>query len=220
MLLSSGQMINLFGFGFSRGKGTFEKKEGEKTHKIGYASGTCLFTSSSIMKKLDFFDNFLFAYHDDLDLCWRAAMIKIPSYYVSNSIVFHPREGYAFKWNSLKFFLMERNRIYCMLTHYTRKTIFRMLPALILVDFGVFFFYLKIGMGGQKIKATFSVIKNLKKINQKYNQIQKTRKISDKEIIKNFQDEIQVPGWILNKENNRFFNKFLKKLSQMTRKCI
>ena len=30
MLLSSGQMINLFGFGFSRGKGTFEKKEDEK----------------------------------------------------------------------------------------------------------------------------------------------------------------------------------------------
>ena len=147
-------------------------------------------------------------------------MIKIPSYYVSNSIVFHPREGYAFKWNSLKFFLMERNRIYCILTHYTRKTIFKMLPALILVDFGVFFFYLKKGMAGQKIKATFSVIKNLKKINQKYNQIQKTRKLSDKEIIKNFQDEIQVPGWMLNKENNRFFNKFLKKLSQMTRKCI
>tara|TARA_B100000315_G_scaffold84124_1_gene77135 strand:- start:500 stop:787 length:288 start_codon:yes stop_codon:yes gene_type:complete len=95
-----------------------------------------------------------------------------------------------------------------------------MLPALILVDFGVFFFYLKKGMGGQKIKSTFSVIKNLRKINQKYNQIQKTRKLSDKEIIKNFQDEIQVPGWILNKENNRFFNKFLKKLSQMTRECI
>ena len=88
MLLSSGQMINLFGFGFSRGKGTFEKKEDEKINKIGYASGTCMFTSSSIMKKLGFFDNFLFAYHDDLDLCWRAAMIKIPSYYVSNSIVF------------------------------------------------------------------------------------------------------------------------------------
>ena len=51
----------------------------------------------------------------------------------------------------------------------------------------IFFSILKKGMGGQKIKATFSVIKNLKKINQKYNQIQKTRKQSDKEIIKNFQ---------------------------------
>jgi hypothetical protein len=95
-----------------------------------------------------------------------------------------------------------------------------MLPALILVDFGVFFFYLKKGMGGQKIKATFSIIKNLNKINKKYNQIQKTRNLSDKEIIKNFQDEIQVPEWILDKENNKFFNKFLKKLSQMTRKYI
>jgi hypothetical protein len=75
-------------------------------------------------------------------------------------------------------------------------------------------------MGRQKIKATFSIIKNLKTINEKYKQIQKTRNLSDKEIIKNFQDEIQVPGWILDKENNRFFNKFLKKLSQVTRKCI
>ena len=27
-----------------------------------------------IMEKLEMFDSFLFAYHDDLDLCWRAAL--------------------------------------------------------------------------------------------------------------------------------------------------
>ena len=68
MLLSSGQMINLFGFGFSRGKGTFEKKEDEKTHKIGYASGTCfVYIIIHNEKNLIFLIIFFFAYHDDLD---------------------------------------------------------------------------------------------------------------------------------------------------------
>ena len=53
---------------------------------INYASGTCLFTSKQIFTQLDFFDSFLFAYHDDLDLCWRASMQGIQSYYT-----FHPQ---------------------------------------------------------------------------------------------------------------------------------
>tara|TARA_B110000014_G_C20125228_1_gene598769 strand:- start:874 stop:1920 length:1047 start_codon:yes stop_codon:yes gene_type:complete len=220
MLLSSGQMINLFGFGFSRGKGDLLANENEKLGKIGYASGTCMFLPLSVMKTLNYFDDFLFAYHDDLDLCWRAAMMNIPSYYVPESIVLHPREGYSFKWSNLKFFLMERNRIYCLLTHYSHKTIFKIFPSLILVDIGVFLFYLKKGMVFEKIKATCSIIKNFKKIKKKYNEIQITRELSDKKLIRNFHDEIQVPEWILNKESNIFFNQFLNKLSKFTRKFI
>ena len=220
MLLSSGQMINLFGFGFSRGKGTNLENSKNEQEKIGYASGTCMFLPLSLMKELNYFDDFLFAYHDDLDLCWRSAMMKFSSFYVPKSIVYHPREGYAFKWSKLKFFLMERNRMYCVLTHYSRKTILKILPSLILVDIGIFFFYLKKGMGIEKIKATLNIIKNLQKIHDRYMEIQKIRQISDKEIIENFQDEIQVPEWILNKEKNIFFNKFLIKLSRFTRRLI
>ena len=55
------------------------------------------------------FDSFLFAYHDDLDLCWRGMIKGIKSFYIHKSVVYHPLEGYSFKWNSFKFFLMERN---------------------------------------------------------------------------------------------------------------
>ena len=220
MLLSSGQMINLFGFGFSRGKGTFEKKEDKKTHKIGYASGTCLFTSSSIMKKLDFFDNFLFAYHDDLDLCWRGALVDIPSHYVPKAIVYHPPEGFSFKWSNFKFYLLERNRQYCILTHYSRSTFYKLLPSLLLVEMFVFIFYLKKGMLSSKIKANFSIVKNWKHINQKYSEIQKLRTVSDKIIVKSFSDEISVPKVVINKFYNNFFNNIIKKLSIFTKKFI
>ena len=118
MLLSTGQVLQLFGFGYSREKGDKDTDIHNKLEKISYASGTCLFTTKKILEKLNFFDPFLFAYHDDLDLCWRAAMIGINSFYVPTSIIYHPIEGYSFKWSQFKFYLIERNRQYCLLTHF------------------------------------------------------------------------------------------------------
>ena len=110
MLLSTGQMIQLFGFGYSRSKGDKDEKVFENIEQIDYASGTCLFTSKKILEKIGLFDPFLFAFHDDLELCWRASLNGINSFYVPKSIVYHPVEGTSFKWSPLKFTLMERNR--------------------------------------------------------------------------------------------------------------
>ena len=217
MLLSSGQFIQLFGFGYSRGKGEKHIQENNGVEKIGYASGTCLFTSKTILKKLDNFDPFLFAYHDDLDLCWRAAMSGINSFYVPTSVIFHPIEGYSFKWNKFKFYLMERNRQYCLLTHFTKSSYLKMLPSLILVDFAVSLFYLKKGMFITKIKTSLNILKNISKISKKYKKIQSTRTLSDREILNLFQDKIQVPKWVASEENSESFNNFLNKLSRISR---
>ena len=217
MLLSSGQFIQLFGFGYSRGKGEKHVQQNNGIEKIGYASGTCLFTSKTILEKLNNFDPFLFAYHDDLDLCWRAAMFGINSFYVPTSVIFHPIEGYSFKWNKFKFYLMERNRQYCLLTHFTKSSYLKMLPSLILVDFAVSLFYLKKGMFITKIKTSLNILKNISKISKKYKKIQSTRTLSDREILNLFQDKIQVPKWVASEENSESFNNFLNKLSRISR---
>lgn len=220
LILSTGNMVQLFGFGFSRGKGEKNSYQFEKDQEISYASGTCLFTSSEIMKSLSGFDSFLFAYHDDLDLCWRASLEGIKSYYIHSSVIYHPIEGYSFKWSPFKFYLMERNRLYCLFTHYTRITILKMLPSLILVDFAVTCFYAKKGLLLVKIKTHLNILKNLGTICKKYTEIQNARKISDKEIIENFLDNIEVPPWVMKQNQNEFFNKFLKKLSNFSRTFI
>tara|TARA_B100001013_G_C24434313_1_gene373061 strand:- start:315 stop:602 length:288 start_codon:yes stop_codon:yes gene_type:complete len=95
-----------------------------------------------------------------------------------------------------------------------------MLPALILTDIAVSCFYLKKGMLAAKFNSSLNILKNIKKINNKYQQIQNQRKYSDKEILNLFQDEIAVPTWVVSKESNTFFNKFLNKLSRLTREFI
>jgi hypothetical protein len=219
VIQSTGNMIQLFGFGYSRNKGDKDDNKSTNIESINYASGTCLFTSKQIFTQLDLFDSFLFAYHDDLDLCWRASMQGIQSYYVPTSIVLHPSEGFSFKWSKFKFFLLERNRLYCLFTHYSSSTILKFLPSLILVDVAVSFFYLKNGLFSEKIKASFSILKNLGTICSRYNEIQNKRIVHDKEIISNYKDEVILPKGTRIK-NNLPFNSLLRILSQLCRMII
>jgi GT2 family glycosyltransferase len=217
MLLSTGNMIQIFGFGYSRSKGDLDKGQYEKFEKINFASGTCIFTSKKIIEKIGLFESFLFAFHDDFELCWRGALIGINSFYVPLAIVYHPVEGYSFRWSPLKFKLLERNRKYCLLTLYSRSTFFKMIPGLILIDIAVFFFYLSKGMGKIKISADLEILKNLKNINKKYKNNQKIRKINDKELINQFKNEVMVPKWVIKDGTNIFFNRFLVIISKITR---
>ena len=80
------------------------------------------FTKTEIINKIGLFDPFIFLYHDDLDLGWRAAQLGINSYFVPNVKIFHA-ESYILKWSSKKFYWLERNRKYCILTHFFKNTI-------------------------------------------------------------------------------------------------
>jgi len=219
ILQSTGNMLHLFGFGFARDKGLLDNNERNKIEQIGYASGTCLFTSTTILKKVGLLDSFLFLYHDDLDLGWRAAQMGIKSYYVPSAIIYHA-ESYILKWSAKKFFWLERNRRYCLLTHYSKKTYRKMLPTLILVDILVWLFYLYKGFIGSKIRAEFDVMKNRQQISKKYHELEGKKVILDSELIKSFPDDIYVPGNVSGTATNKLFNRILSSLSKKAKRSI
>ena len=219
IIQSTGNMLHVFGFGFARDKGRKVVEKIEDVEKIGYASGTCLFTSKDVIDKVGLLDEFLFLYHDDLDLGWRAAQIGIDSYYVPKSKVFHV-ESYSLKWSSKKFYWLERNRKYCLLTHYSKKTYEKMRFSLILVDLFVWAFYISKGFLGVKIKAELDIIKNKKFIEKKYLELENKKTISDIELIKNFPDEIFVPSNVSQQSMNVTFNSILTKLSKKIKEKI
>ncbi len=108
----------------------------EEIEKINYASGTCLFTSKQVFDKVGLLDAFIFLYHDDLDLGWRALQIGINSYYVPKSRIFHV-ESYSLKWSEEKFYWLERNRKYCLHTHFSKNTYEKMKFSLFYQNFGM-----------------------------------------------------------------------------------
>ena len=219
IIQSTGNMLHVFGFGFARDKGRKVVEKIEDIEKIGYASGTCLFTSKDVIDKVGLLDEFLFLYHDDLDLGWRAAQIGINSYYVPKSKIFHV-ESYSLKWSSKKFYWLERNRKYCLQTHYSKETYSKIKFSLFVVDILVWLFYLSKGFLVAKIKAELDIKKNKEHIIKKYNELEKRKLIPDKELIKYFPDEIFVPKDVSKQSNNKNFNSVLTRLSKKVKKEI
>ena len=219
VLQSTGNMLHIFGFGFAKDKGKIDDEKMESVEKINYASGTCLFTSKIVLDKIGLLDPFLFLYHDDLDLGWRAAHIGINSFYVPKSIIYHA-ESYSIKWSSKKFYWLERNRKYCLLTHYSKETYAKMRLSLFLVHLCVWLFYLSKGFLGAKIKAELDIFRNRKTIKIRHNQLEKMKIVSDKDLIEKFPDEIFVPKNVSEPVFNQLFNKILSALSKKVKKKI
>ena len=170
-------------------------------------------------KKVGLFDPFIFLYHDDLDLGWRASQLGIKSYYVPTSIIYHA-ESYSLRWNAEKFYWLERNRKYCLLTHYSKQTHSKIFPTLLLVDFFVWMFYLTKGFLGSKIRAELNIIKNRKKIQKRYEELESKKIISDKELIIKFPDSLYVPSNVSGKNINSVFNSLIKRLSKTAKKSL
>ena len=219
VLQSTGNMMHVFGFGFAKDKGRKDGEADEEIKKIGYASGTCLFTSRNVLDKVGLLDAFLFLYHDDLDLGWRASQIGINSYYVPKSKIYHV-ESYSLKWSAKKFYWLERNRKYCLLTHYSKNTYAKMYSSLCLVDLFVWFFYISKGFLGAKIKAELDIRRNRKFIETKYQELEKKKTVPDEKIIQEFPDEIFVPTNVSDNFMNGSFNSVLSKLSKKVKKKI
>ncbi|SVB25106.1 uncharacterized protein METZ01_LOCUS177960 [marine metagenome] len=219
VLQSTGNMIHIFGFGFAKDKGRKDVEVDEEIKKIGYASGTCLFTSRNVLDKVGLLDSFLFLYHDDLDLGWRASQIGINSYYVPKSKIYHV-ESYSLKWSAKKFYWLERNRKYCLLTHYSKNTYAKMYSSLCLVDLFVWFFYISKGFLGAKIKAELDIRRNRKFIETKYQELEKKKTVPDEKLIQEFPDEIFVPTNVSDNFMNESFNSILSKLSKKVKKKI
>ena len=219
ILRSTGNMIQLFGFGSSRDKGKMDTGEKNRIEEINYASGTCLFTSKSIIEKIGMFDPFLFLYHDDLELGWRASSLNIKSYFVPSVKIRHV-SSYTLKWSSKKFFWLERNRKYCIKIHYSNSTRKKISMQLFLVDVLVFFIYLSKGMLKAKIQADLDLFKNRKIINKKYFELEKQKSISDLSLIKNFSNTIFIPSEISSSLSTKIINRLLSILTNQAKRNL
>jgi GT2 family glycosyltransferase len=219
ILQSTGNMIHLFGFGFARDKGNLDNNEINKVTQVGYAAGTCLFSSKEIFLKLKLFDEFLFLYHDDLDLGWRAAQKGIVSYIVPQTKIYHA-ESYSLKWSKKKFFWLERNRRYCLMTHYSQNTLNKIHRELLITEFLIWLVYISKGYISAKIKAELDLRKNKELIIKKQKEIEKQKEISDIELIKTFPDRIEIPKFVSNNFQSKWFLNTIEKLSKKAKKKL
>ena len=217
---SCGDFTNIFGFGFARGRGKLDTGKYNEFQTISFPVGACTFSSTEIIKKIGFIDesHLFFLMLDDLDYGWRGWSMGIPSFYEPKAIIYHLGSP-VLQWSPQKFFFLERNRWICLLTLYSTKTLVKILPHLLLIDIGMFFHLLSKGLASTKIKASFSILKMYSVIKKRRESLVKKKKITDKKIIENFVDAVEIPQ-TMKEIPPDFFNKSLKSLSKLARRII
>ena len=182
-------IIHFLGFGYAE---KFQKIDNNKQNikKINYSSGAGVFISMSALKDLGYlFDETMFMYLEDLDLGWSLNILGYDNYLIPESVIYHK---YEFDKGMKQIYWFERNRLWIILKNYKLSTLFLILPAYLIMEFGQLFYAIKHKYFIQKLRSynfLFSS-KQLKILKEKRKYIQKKRKISDRKIFNSFSGKI------------------------------
>lgn len=137
------------------------------------------------------FDSNLFLYHEDHDLSWRIRLGGWVLRVIPQAIIFH---HYQFDKGIFKFYSSEKNRLFLLLKNLEWKTLFLIFPALILVEIAQVVHSLLNGWFKLKLKSYIELVGLFPIIFRKRRILQKSRKISDAEIVRLYEGDLRVSG--------------------------
>jgi len=222
---SLGNSTHFLGFGYCigyqeeldshlRGNDTKEQK-GDDT-EIFYPSGAAVLFKREVLEKTGLFDEEFWMYNEDQDLGWRVWLAGYKCVLAYDAVVHHK---YEFAKSIKQYYFMDRNRIIAILKNYHILTLLLIMPAFVIMEFGLILFSLKTGWFKEKIKVWKYFLSPEKWIYliKARKEVQKMRKIKDKEIVKMITGKIwyqEVDDWKL-RFINPFFNLYWKIIKRL-----
>ncbi|OGY89714.1 MAG: hypothetical protein A2927_00155 [Candidatus Komeilibacteria bacterium RIFCSPLOWO2_01_FULL_45_10] len=210
LINSVGNVIHYLGFGYTFGHKSANRESRIKNHEINYCSGAACLLKLAVLKKVGLFDEKLFMYHEDLDLGWRFLLAGYQNVIELSAVVYHQ---YEFSRSIKKYYFLERNRLIVIFQNYKLLTLLLILPALILMEIGLFIFSFFNGWWPKKLKVYLYFLnpQNWLKIIKTRSQIQQSRKKGDRAVVAKFSGLIlhqEISNQLMEKIANPLFNAY------------
>lgn len=123
-----GNEVHLVGFATCRGLGAPRSSYADDAD-VAAVSGAAFVIRRELMDRLGGFDTTFYMYVEDTDLSWRAMLLGARCRYVAASVVAH---RYMLTLGADKTFALERNRLQMIIKCYRARTLFLLVPALVL----------------------------------------------------------------------------------------
>lgn len=184
---SSGICVEkISGFTWDRGFGDKESdKYREKCMVFGACAAAALYRKD-MLGQIGLFDEDFFAYHEDVDLAWRAQLYGWKCMYVPTAIVYHHFSATAGTNSPLKEYFSSRNRIWLIIKNYPSPQIYKYSFFIIFAMFGYFIYALLSG-NIYSVKGKISALAGLKKNINKRKLIQQNKTVSFSELSKTWE---------------------------------
>jgi GT2 family glycosyltransferase len=140
----AGDYYSALGWAFASGKGKTCNRYDKEREVFSACAGAAIYRKK-ILDEIGYFDEFHFAYLEDLDIGYRAKIMGYKNMYTPKAVVYHAGSGYSgSRYNEFKIRLSSRNNVY---------VIYKNMPVIqIIINFPLLFL-------GFFIKASFFIVK-------------------------------------------------------------
>lgn len=174
-LNSAGNDIHYLGLSWS---GSFDEPASSypERREVTGASGAGLLCRREVWETLGGFDDEFFAYHEDADLslrCWQRGLSIV---YVPEAVVIH---RYEFSRNTVKYHLVERNRLVMVLTAFGRRHLLMVAPALVGLELAMLVLAAAQGWLPEKLAGYRWLISNRRWLRERRGRLQGSRVVSE-----------------------------------------
>ena len=188
LLQSDPSLINVAGLdvhlsGISMCRGAGESKEGfDRAEEVAAVSGVAFAARRAVYEALGGFDPAFFLYMEDVDLSLRARLGGYRCLYVPDPVVLHE---YEMRLDPQKTFYVERGRYLMLLKSFSARTLFALLPILLLAEVITWgwVFLLRPSAAGQKAKAASWVVRHWDEIMEARRKVQTRRSVPDAHVL-------------------------------------
>ena len=208
LINTAGNIAHYLGFGYC---GSYlSNKIPEKDNEIVSVSGTAMLVSKKYYEEVGLFDEDFFMYNEDQNYSWRGLMRGYKHFLSAKGRIWHK---YEFSKNKNKWFHSEKNRIKMVLENYEKKTLFLLLPILVINEILLVIYSLTDGWFVLKLMSYNYLIKNFKFILKRRKYIQENRVVKDKEIVGKFSGNLsfaEKDGFLIRKVVNHVYGLYFE----------
>jgi len=180
-----GLNIHVTGLGFVRGLNRQNSESPGEPFQVAGVSGCSFMIRREIVERMGGLNEDNFMYYDDVDLSWVVNLMGYKIYCVPQSVVYHE---YKLKMTPQKMFWLERGRSNALLCYMRPLTLVALLPLLMITEGLIIGYCLIRGPGyvWAKLRAWFSVARNMISLLKRRRRVQRLRKLSDFQLMKRF----------------------------------
>lgn len=179
--------INLAGVSWSGRYG--KPREHGPARVVAAVSGAALMVRRDAFVELRGLCPEFFLYQDDCDLAWRARLAGWKVRYCPAAAVVH---DFEFHKGSQKWFYLERNRAWAVLSNMALPTLALVFPVLLATELAVTTRAAREGWLGAKLRAWASLVRSAPKILRWRRAVQTQRRVPDREVLELFRGGVET----------------------------
>jgi len=147
---------------------------------VAAVSGAALLARVSAYREVGGLCERFFMYYDDADLCWRMRLAGWGVVFCPEALAWHE---YEFERGSDKWYLLERNRLWSVLSNYSTLALLLVAPLLFGTELVVAGLAVREGWARSLLRAWASTVRSLPELRRWRRTVQANRRVGDSEIV-------------------------------------